>query len=339
MAYPPATSPLYHIPWTVSDAVITWLEPTKECNMKCTGCFSNNNPGKHKPLQAVLSEIDGIRTGIKTDVIAVAGGDPLCYPHLREVIRYIKSSGFHPFLITNAALLSPVSLAEYKADGLSGVCLHIDSLQEREGWTGKPETELNRLRQHYVDVVRGVGGLSCYLNMTVNRSNLAFVGDVYAWARRNAALVELMIFIAFKIPEDITGERRAAITGLEVSTDDILCAIRARDGGFRLCASLKSAFSGAAKWSVGAAFCGREERLVSPAVFAAAQELSRRWRGRYLGRLRGLRSWETAIAAFFLLFRRGVTLGDIRALFRGVQAILIVQPETIIWGQKPRFFM
>jgi len=332
-------TPLYRIPWTVSDAVITWIEPTKECNMRCSGCFSANNPGKHKPLRSVLSEIDAIRAGIKTDVIAIAGGDPLCYPHLTEVIRHIKESGFHPFLITNGALLSPASLASFKAAGLSGVCLHIDSLQNRDGWAGKDESELNGLRQHYVDMVRREGGLSCYLNMTVTKANLPHVGDVYAWARGNAPLVELMIFITFKTPEHITGEQRAAIAGSEVKTDEIAAAITARDRNFKLCAILRSAFSGAEKWSVAAVPCGHEDKFISPQFFGAAQELSRRWRGRYLGRLRKMRPWEAALAAILLIFRRGVAFSDIRALFGGVQAVLIVQPETIVWGQKPRFFM
>ena len=337
MSIPPADLK-YSLPWTALDTKITWLEPTKECNMRCTGCFSTNNSGEHKPLGAVLAEIDAIKQKVNADVIAVAGGDPLCYPHLPEVIRYIKQSGFHPFLVTNGELLTPALLASYKAEGLAGVCLHVDSLQNREGWTGKDEAALNPLRQRFAEMVRAAGGLSCYFNMTVNKSNLASAGAVYDWARANSGLVQLMIFIAFKIPEDLTGERRAAIAGLEVKSGDIIAALAAQDKTFKISGTVRSPFTGVDKWSVAAAFCGRGGEFISPALLAASQELSRSWRGRYLGRLRKLAWWEGAAAAALLL-SRGVAAADAWRLRRGVQAIAIVQPETIIWNQKPRFFL
>ena len=29
---------LYRLPWSLTDNVIAWLEPTKECNIHCEGC-------------------------------------------------------------------------------------------------------------------------------------------------------------------------------------------------------------------------------------------------------------------------------------------------------------
>ena len=45
---------------------------------------------------------------------------------------------------------------------------HVDSGQERPGWTGRDELELNALRQQFADLLADVRGVNCNFNMTVN---------------------------------------------------------------------------------------------------------------------------------------------------------------------------
>jgi MoaA/NifB/PqqE/SkfB family radical SAM enzyme len=133
---------LYRLPWSLTDNVISWLEPTKQCNIYCEGCYSANAAGSHKSLEAIRQDLDVFTRYRKTDAISIAGGEPLVYPEIVEVVRMIAERGFKPVINSNGKALTPELLRELKKAGLHGFTFHIDSLQKRDGWTGKDEIEL-----------------------------------------------------------------------------------------------------------------------------------------------------------------------------------------------------
>ena len=138
---------LYRLPWSVTDNVISWLEPTKECNIYCDGCYSANAKGSHKSLAQVRSDLDVFEKFRQTDAVSVAGGDPLVHPEIVEVVRMIASRGLKPVVNTNGHGLTPSLLRDMKRAGLAGFTFHVDSLQTRPGWKGATELELNELRR------------------------------------------------------------------------------------------------------------------------------------------------------------------------------------------------
>ena len=89
---------LYRFPWTLADNSISWLEPTSECNLKCDGCYRDNIKGGHKPLDEVKADLDVFQSQRKSDCISIAGGDPLLYPDIIELVTEIKRPGLeaHP---------------------------------------------------------------------------------------------------------------------------------------------------------------------------------------------------------------------------------------------------
>ena len=48
----------YRLPWTLNDNVLSWLEPTKKCNIYCEGCYSKNEPNSHKSVDALRKEME-----------------------------------------------------------------------------------------------------------------------------------------------------------------------------------------------------------------------------------------------------------------------------------------
>ena len=76
----------YRLPWNLADNAITWLEPTTACNIYCDGCYRENDPSGHKSLETVIGELEVIKRLRKTHGISIAGGEPLLYPHIRELV-------------------------------------------------------------------------------------------------------------------------------------------------------------------------------------------------------------------------------------------------------------
>jgi molybdenum cofactor biosynthesis enzyme MoaA len=189
---------LYRLPWSLTDNVIEWLEPTKQCNLYCEGCYSTNAPGSHKSLEIVAQDLDTFDRFRQTDAVSIAGGDPLVHPEIVAIVREVARRGLKPIVNTNGLALTAPLLRALKEAGLKGFTFHVDSGQKRPGWTGKNEIELNALRQQFAEMVAEVGGLSCAFNSTVYEHTLAQVPDIVAWGRAHAKIVHVMVFIAFR---------------------------------------------------------------------------------------------------------------------------------------------
>ena len=190
---------LYRLPWTLPDNGISWLEPTILCNLKCDGCYRKIESDPHKPWQRVMEELDVFQSKRKSDCISIAGGDPLLYPKIVELVREVRRRGLKPIVNTNGVALTPRLLLSLKEAGVFGFTFHVDSHQNRGGeWEGKSELELNELRLRYASMVAEVGGIACSFNSTVYAENLEQVPGMMAWAQEHIDKVQTMVFICFR---------------------------------------------------------------------------------------------------------------------------------------------
>jgi MoaA/NifB/PqqE/SkfB family radical SAM enzyme len=192
---------LYRLPWTMADNGITWLEPTAQCNLNCYGCYRKNIKNSHKPLDEVKHELDFFQSVRKSDCISIAGGDPLLYPDIVELVADIKSRGIKPIINTNGIALTNELLDELKKAGVFGFTFHIDSKQGRgrdPKWLGKNELELNELRLYYAEMLAAKGNISCSFNSTVFYDTIQYIPDLIEWAQKHIDIVHTMVFILFR---------------------------------------------------------------------------------------------------------------------------------------------
>lgn len=189
---------LYRLPWSASDNVLSWLEPTNKCNLSCEGCYREND-GTHKSLAEVQADLDVFAKWRTYDSVSIAGGDPLLHPNIVEIVRMVVQGGHKPIINTNGVALTPALLKDLKKAGLVGLTFHVDSHQGRAAkWRGKSELELNELRLEYAQMVAAEGDLSCAFNSTVYEDTIKFVPDLVQWGQDHIDIVNSMIFIMYR---------------------------------------------------------------------------------------------------------------------------------------------
>lgn len=192
---------LYRLPWNMADNGITWLEPTAQCNLNCYGCYRKNIKNSHKPFEDVKHELDYFQSVRKTDCISIAGGDPLLYPQIVELVADIKRRGLKPIINTNGIALTEDLLDELKKAGVFGFTFHIDSKQGKgrdPKWNNKNEVELNELRLYYAEMLASKGGIACSFNSTVFHDTIQYLPDLLEWAHKHIDIVHTMVFILFR---------------------------------------------------------------------------------------------------------------------------------------------
>jgi MoaA/NifB/PqqE/SkfB family radical SAM enzyme len=195
---------MYNFPWTKTDNPGAWIEVTDICNLACPGCFRRNNFEGHRPLSEIKKEILQCSKMTNCSRISISGGEPLLYPDIIEVVKFITSLKLKCIILSNGEPLTPEFTAKLREAGLYQFFLHVDSGQNRPGWTNKTESEVNKLRQYYVDMIHKTGKIKCGFNMTIRHSNLDEVPDIVRWYRKNIDRVSHLSLIAFRgIPKDV----------------------------------------------------------------------------------------------------------------------------------------
>jgi hypothetical protein len=258
---------MFRLPWTAADNAMTWLEPTRRCNITCDACFVENDRRSDKTLDQIAHELDVMLRLRRCDAMLVAGGEPLVHPQIAEVVALVRSRGVKPVVVTNGVRLDRPLLKELKRAGAHGFTLHVDSHQHRPGWSGKSEAELNELRGWFADLLYAERGLSCAFNTTIFPDTLDAVPDIVAWAIRRPDRVHVLTLICVRMahPDDpydyYVGDRQvdfgstpyvAAERYAHLTTEDLHRQIAKVLPGYAFCAFLGgTARPDSLKWVVG----------------------------------------------------------------------------------------
>ncbi len=188
------TRALYRMPWSKTDNAGSYLEITRSCNMACEYCPQTNIPCTDKPFIQVRHELDELISIRKSDVIHIAGGEPLVHADIVRIVRYVAYKGAKPVIMTNGLVLTRELLLDLKKAGLTGFVFHVDGGQNRPGWEGRNDTELNELRETYADMCLDAG-VTCNFILTIIPEMLSHMRNVVSWAAANSHKVNNVVMI------------------------------------------------------------------------------------------------------------------------------------------------
>ena len=352
----------YRLPWNYVDNGISWLEPTTDCNLRCEGCYRDPNGPGHKTLDEVKADLEVFKALRKSDCMSVAGGDPLVYPEIVELVKMIKEMGWKPVLNTNGLALTEALLKELKAAGVFGFTFHIDTSQKRPGVTAKTETELNALRLHYARMLADAGGISCSFNATVSEKSMHEIPGMVAWAQEHADIVHTMVFILFRSP-GLSGDFDYFANGQKIDfgdtyketewaghkilmAEDIVEKIREAEPLYEPCAYLNgTADPSAFKWLLASriVFNGETLGYASPKFMELIQTSYHLFSGKYLSYAEPKSTSRGKLTAFFMGFfdkrMRAIAVNLLKRILQKpsdafqpahIQSIMIIQPVNML---------
>ncbi len=190
----------YLLPWTDFDNPNAWIEPTGVCQLKCPGCYrglDKTSPAfNHRSLEDMKREVDSFIEKRNVQTISIAGGEPLLYPKIFELIKYITNSGLKSILYTNGIALNFDVLNKLKKSGLTIAVLHIDRFQNISG--RKTDDQVLSTKNEYCHLFREVKGVNLGFIQPINKENLDNLSQQYNFYLKNYDIVSLVVFTIYR---------------------------------------------------------------------------------------------------------------------------------------------
>lgn len=191
---------MYRLPWTNKDNPNGWIEVTTLCQLKCPGCYrglAEKNPKRlHEDLKKMKSEIDFLINHRNIQTLSIAGGEPLLYPKLKEVIEYAVSKKLKVKIFTNGLLLTEDKLREFRDTGVTEFVVHVDKYQNRPDM--KNDDDPNKLRLKFCEIFRKVGGINLGFILPVSGDDYTDILDAINLCKENTDVVNLLVLSLYK---------------------------------------------------------------------------------------------------------------------------------------------
>lgn len=162
---------------------LSWavIELLNGCNFKCKWCFANaKSKGSRMSKETAFKLIDYFAdNGLKQ--ITFSGGEPLLYPHIKDVISYAHDYGFIIHMNTNGYFFKKQIARELKERGLSQFETNIDSMnpQKHDYIRGKKGSFYRAVKA----IKNGVEvGLNCVMQTVLTKKNEDEIFDIFEFA-------------------------------------------------------------------------------------------------------------------------------------------------------------
>ncbi len=197
---------LYELPWSKKDNPNGWIEPTTFCQLKCKGCYrgisEKGHIPKHEPLINLLKEIDFFIDNRNIQTLSIAGGEPLLYPKLEELIKYATGKNLKTKIYTNGIKLDEKLLRTLKKAGATEFVIHIDRFQ----YNKKSENDTLQLRENFCNLFRKVQGVNLGFIMSLSKEELLQLDNLIPFFQKNSDIINLVVFTTYKdmLPNNLT---------------------------------------------------------------------------------------------------------------------------------------
>ena len=111
--------------------MVLMLEPLLSCNLVCAGCGKIQYPAHVLRRQLSVEACLGALEECGAPVVSIAGGEPLLYSHIGELVEELVKRKKYVYLCTNALLLRRnLEQGVFKPSKYLSFSVHMDGLKE-----------------------------------------------------------------------------------------------------------------------------------------------------------------------------------------------------------------
>jgi len=164
------------------------LELTKRCNLTCIYCYAN--AGEVAENELTLKEtLDTINQAYRLGarkIGIIGGGETLLYPHLFNVINFMKDLGISVSVFTNATLIT-TEIAKKLFDKKVNVVAKCNSLDPKtQDFLTGVKGNFGRIQEGIKNLIRAgypTEKTALVLETVICRQNLKELPDLWRWIR------------------------------------------------------------------------------------------------------------------------------------------------------------
>jgi len=190
-------STAFHISWSSRDNANAWVEPTTVCQLKCPFCFrgvgAKGYCPAHRPLEEVKHEIETLRKMRNIECVSLAGGEPLLYPQLLDVVRHCHKLRLKVRICSNGLALTAHRLKELRNAGTNEILIHLD---RHQGVYTLDAMKKNRER--YCKMFREIKGVNLGFMAMIRGFDKEELDDLTQFYKENVDVIRLASFIFTK---------------------------------------------------------------------------------------------------------------------------------------------
>lgn len=194
------TQRCYRLPWKKDNNPNGWIEPTTYCQLKCPGCYrgidQENHEAVHEDLEVMKSQVDWLIANRNIQTLSIAGGEPLLYPHILELVDYAYSKNLRTMIYTNGIGLDRKKLRAFKESGAIQFLIHIDRYQNRT--PNNTIKELIELRQQYCTLFRSEPGVHLGFIQPLTLKCLETLSELNHFFTVNRDVVNLIVYTLYR---------------------------------------------------------------------------------------------------------------------------------------------
>lgn len=111
--------------------LVLMLEPLFRCNLACAGCGKIQYPAHVLKQHLTLEQCIGAVEECDAPMVSIPGGEPLLYPHIKELVEALVARGKYIYLCTNALLLKEkLEAGWFKPSKYLTFSVHMDGQEE-----------------------------------------------------------------------------------------------------------------------------------------------------------------------------------------------------------------
>lgn len=122
---------------------------TSRCNFTCRHCLRNLNEPHDLPLEIAKKAVEGMKL-YNYRHVCITGGEPLVYPHFKELVEFIIEKGFHFSIVTNGFLLDKYEdfLIKHK-DKIAFIGFSVESIDKKQHDTMRHAGSFDKLMEDF----------------------------------------------------------------------------------------------------------------------------------------------------------------------------------------------